>query len=239
MEKQICSCSCACTKKQSNPSTERWKANFFEKQHGIGTIPDPLFVDTLEQIDNQRELHDAFLSVSEISGSSWEVEQVQRFFREARAVSDTNIWIDFRQDEIGTSRRYSKWIASDQLAEVATRQVCLLGFYATQLLKFLANRMVIIFAYESTFEVSFRNILGHNARVLTIPSFVPYVSPWILEDMLKSATPIDIEALRQATFQYFSGETLMRVHTSVSVINVQRSNILNSMTRPKGFPSFD
>ncbi|KAJ8113689.1 hypothetical protein OPT61_g4233 [Boeremia exigua] len=134
-------------------------------QRGIGAIPDPLFIESLEQIDVQRELQDAFLSVSEISGSSWEVERVQKFFREARTVSDANMWIDFRQKDTEARHHHSRWIASNQLAEAVIRQ---------------------------------RTELSRDSLACRRLSFVPYASPRILEDLIKSATSIEIEALRRA-----------------------------------------
>lgn len=51
-------------------------------------IRETLFVEGLKQNDVQRGLQDAFLQDTEISGSSWEVEQVQKFFRTGGTIPD-------------------------------------------------------------------------------------------------------------------------------------------------------
>jgi hypothetical protein len=44
---------------------------------------------------------------------------------------------------------------------------------------------------------------------------VPYVTPTVIDHLIRAATRREIDALRPAVCQYFGGETLIRVHTSV------------------------
>lgn len=123
MRKQKCNCACAHANRQSNTPSKRWNADFSRKIHR--NRRDPLFIDFLERTGVERGIQDAFLQDSEISGASWEVEQVQDFFREAGAIPDAKIWIDIRVKNKAGGRCRSMWLASDQLAEIMAQQVCL------------------------------------------------------------------------------------------------------------------
>lgn len=70
---------------------------------------------------------------------------------------------------------------------------------------------------------------------------MPYATPTVIEDFIKTATAGEIDALRPAVCQYFGGKTLMRVHTSVSTrahtpTELQFTNI---NFRSKDIRSFD
>lgn len=45
---------------------------------------------------------------------------------------------------------------------------------------------------------------------------IPCLTTGVIEDYIRVATRTEINALRPAVCQYFGGETLIRVHTSVS-----------------------
>lgn len=107
----------------SSPLPKRWNAEFFKKSRRNRTITVPLFVDILQQNNVQRELQDVFLQYSEIGGSSWEVEQVRNFFRDARAIPDAKIWVDIRVKNAEAGDCRSRWLTSSQLAEVVAQQV--------------------------------------------------------------------------------------------------------------------
>lgn len=82
-----------------------------------------LFTDSLEQNDVQRDLQEAFLQDTEISGSSWEVEQVRKFFRAAGSIPDAKVWMDFRVKGVDTSQHQSRWLRSNYLGDIMNQQV--------------------------------------------------------------------------------------------------------------------
>ena len=119
---------------------KRWNAEFFSQHRKNRTSCETLFVEGLEQNDVCRTLQDAFLQDSEISGPSWEVEQVQKFFREAGAIPDAKIWIDLRVRGIETGEFQSRWLESSDLAGTRKEQVYLTQcFLCFQLLRPLVN----------------------------------------------------------------------------------------------------
>jgi hypothetical protein len=124
MGKQKCNCTCACATGRPGRVAKRWNAGF-AKRHEKNSSNDPLFVDVLENIQVERELQDAFLQDTEISGSSWEVEQVQKFFREARSALVARIWMDYRVKNTKSSTSESRWLLSDDLARVMAQQASL------------------------------------------------------------------------------------------------------------------
>lgn len=79
-----------------------------------------------------------------------------------------------------------------------------------------------------------RAVHSHILRFLTFPSFVPHVTSQALESIIESATVEEIKSLRVAACQYFGRETLLRVHTSVSI---QHSFIKSLLTRSLDFRS--
>ena len=121
MRKQKCNCTCACATGQSGRVAKRWNPGF-SKRHEKNSRNDPLFVDVLENIQVERQLQDAFLRDTEISGSSWEVEQVQKFFREAKSALVVRIWMDYRVKNTKSSKSESRWLLSDDLARVLAQQ---------------------------------------------------------------------------------------------------------------------
>ena len=121
MRKQKCNCTCACATGQSGRVAKRWNPGF-AKRHEKNSSTDPLFIDVLENIQVERQLQDAFLQDTEISGSSWEVEQVQKFFREAKSALVVKIWMDYRVKSTKSSKSESRWLVSDDLARVLAQQ---------------------------------------------------------------------------------------------------------------------
>lgn len=126
MQNPECNCACASTTKQSGNSEKRWNIEFSQKHDKNSTLKEPLFIDTLQNIDVQRELQDAFLQyTSEFAGSSWEVEKVKKFFREAGTVPDAKVWIDFCMKDAKPGKIQSNWIDSSELVHVLDLQVSL------------------------------------------------------------------------------------------------------------------
>lgn len=122
MRKTKCLCVCTHSIEPSQLSSKRWNADFSKKLHRARR--DPLFVDYLERTDVQRGIQSAFLQDSEISGASWEAEQVQNFFQEAGAIPDAKLWINICVRDRAYDSCRSVWVASSQVAEIMARQVC-------------------------------------------------------------------------------------------------------------------
>jgi hypothetical protein len=84
-----------------------WNPRFFRTER----IGDRSFIGSLDELDVKRDLLLSFLEPAEASGTSWEVEQVQRFFEETRPDPDASIWVrDIDKDE-------PKWLTSTELAQ--------------------------------------------------------------------------------------------------------------------------
>jgi hypothetical protein len=125
-----CKGGCARINGQSHIPRKRWNAEFFEKHQKNRTNRETLFIEGLELNDIQRGLHDAFMQDSEVSGASWEVEKVQKFFREAGTIPNAKVWIDLRVREgfEGNEVR-SRWLVSSDLVETMEQQVCLTRYH--------------------------------------------------------------------------------------------------------------
>lgn len=122
MKKQKCRCACACSKERTDSLAKRWNPEFFKKPKRTRSN-DPLFIEVLEDIRVERHLQDAFLQNTEASGSSWEVEQVQKFFREARNDPAARLWRDYRVKGIKFTKSQSRWHLSEALPSIMTQEV--------------------------------------------------------------------------------------------------------------------
>ena len=84
-----------------------WNPRFF----GTQPIRDRSFIGSLEELDVRRDPLLAFLEPAEASGTSWKVEQVQRFFEETVPYPQAEIWVrDIDKDN-------SKWLTSSELPQ--------------------------------------------------------------------------------------------------------------------------
>jgi hypothetical protein len=104
-------------------SAKRWNPEFFKDRRKDGKISDRPFVEALEHIRVQRSNLDVFLQNSELSGSSWEVEQVRKFFREAKSFPEAKLWLDHRSKTTTPSQSQPRWLTSKELQDVLVQQV--------------------------------------------------------------------------------------------------------------------
>ena len=77
-------------------SVKRWNPEFFKNRRKEGQINDRLFVEALTSMKVQRSMLDVFLQNSEYLGSSWEAEQVRKFFRDTQCFPTARLWLDLR-----------------------------------------------------------------------------------------------------------------------------------------------
>jgi hypothetical protein len=91
-------------------------------------VGDQLFHEILENMANMgmepRDLLDAFLRDSEISGPAFKAVEVRKFFRKTTRDPRAKLWVDRRikEDKAGLLRP-PMWLTSNELAEFLKRQV--------------------------------------------------------------------------------------------------------------------
>ena len=119
-------CRCLRTRSKGGTSSPRksWNSKFSKKQWENHVSRETLFIESLEQNNVQLSLQETFLQDAEISGSSWEVEQVRKFFRAARTIPGAKVWMDFRVKGVDTNEHQSRWLQFNCLGDIINQQVC-------------------------------------------------------------------------------------------------------------------
>lgn len=109
---------------EASRSPKRWNSEFFKNRHKLGKIHDRPFIEFLKDLQVQRSTLDAFLQNSEISGNSWEVEQVRKFFRVSQSFPEARVWVEDRSktNEYGNATS-SKWLNSKELEQALSSKV--------------------------------------------------------------------------------------------------------------------
>ncbi|KAF1360251.1 hypothetical protein EJ07DRAFT_177570 [Lizonia empirigonia] len=171
-------CNCATTAGSGQPA-KSWNPDFLKNRRKNGKLDDRPFVGSLNHVNVQRKLLDIFLQTSEISGPSWDVERVRKFFRTAKRVEDAKLWVDYRVKDPSTANCQPRWLLSSELPEVLAQH---------------------------------RSMTISNLGIIRQLTFAPNVSPNVIEDLIKTATHNEIDALRHAVCQHIAGETLLRVN---------------------------
>lgn len=104
-------------------SVKRWNPEFFKNRRKEGQINDRLFVEALTSMKVQRSMLDVFLQNSEYLGSSWEAEQVRKFFRDTQCFPTARLWLDLRSKFAAVKEVQSKWMTLGEMRNTLMQQV--------------------------------------------------------------------------------------------------------------------
>ena len=100
-------------------SSKTWDPIFLKRRK----VEDRPFVDTVSKVTPKLGLLTAFLQSTNASGTSWEVQQVQRFCKKTPGVPNTYIWVDDRVNTAKTKNKALKWVTPSDLDKVSRLKV--------------------------------------------------------------------------------------------------------------------